>query len=125
MFKSITYLLLLVLALPNALQLSRLFNYVQHYQEYVSQCENKEKEELQCNGLCKFSQEIQQKDQNQPEKPNLPAETLSFLISALIPDFVLNTPKTDFFYERNSTLYLAHYSDAEGQKLEKPPRFLI
>jgi len=76
MRKALSYLLVLTLVFPCVIKLGMIVNYTIQFNYYSTVlCENKDKPELKCNGVCHLTKELQSvTDEKSDDTSNLPEE---------------------------------------------------
>ena len=115
MYKLIASILLLVLLLPATFKTICVVDYVVRYDYYANElCENKDNEEMQCNGACQLNKNLTAVDQNKDERPSIPDNFKYDLSAFIVPNNDINISwnkwKSNAIFSYNN-LYESIFSD--------------
>jgi hypothetical protein len=123
MNKIASIVFVVAIALPLLWKTGVVLDYLADYANYLEQCENKNQPELQCNGKCQLTKELNRIDRINPEQPELPSAVthdegpLFFFPSPLAISASNEVSKSDVF------VYVQNYNHLIVHELLEPPRF--
>jgi hypothetical protein len=127
MKKVVGIILILSISLPFITKVGVVSNYFFNY-DYYSEvlCENKEIPEMNCNGSCQLSKELN-KASTSDSNPDRNVEHLQIELSIILNSSFLFLTKTEFFDKESSLMFTSddlYVSDFVFQ-LIKPPIFCV
>lgn len=121
-------ILVLSISLPFITKVGVVSNYFFNY-DYYSEvlCENKEIPEMNCNGSCQLSKELNSTSSPSDSNPEQNVERLQIELSIILNSSFLFLTKTEFFDKETSLMFTSddlYVSDFVFQ-LIKPPIFYV
>jgi hypothetical protein len=122
MNKIASIVFIVVVSLPLLWKTGVVLDYLVDYANYLEQCENQNQPELQCNGKCQLTKELNRLDRMDTEQPELPNAVsqdegpLFFSPNACASRGYAESSRTDVF------IYLQNYYRLVARELFEPPR---
>lgn len=115
-----TYILLIALTLQSFNRSIMFMEYQIHLPNYLSQCINKDKPQLQCNGKCVLMQKIKEKEQKETKKNLVAYEYSPLYLHNEYIVFTMDKPN-EVIQEEHFLHYLINYTFKYNNSIFRPP----
>lgn len=94
--------------------------YYLHFQDYVAQCLNKDKPELNCDGTCILMQKLADVEEQKAEQNLAQLELFSLYVNSVLDSYSFQIPEM-VVSEKGNISYLFFYSTPVLEGVFQPP----